>query len=80
MGSLSAGQEEEAQDCVYPNTVPASTTHGLVAHASRTAVYLLVGTASHGSVFVYMGNRKTVSVTVTRKTDGKTWVTQVTVR
>jgi hypothetical protein len=80
MGSLSAGQESQALDCVYPNTVPASTTHGLVAHASRTAVYLPDATASHGNVFVYVGNGKTVSVTVTRQADGKTWVTQVTVR
>jgi hypothetical protein len=79
MGALSAGDEKQAVECVFPNTVPASTTHSLVAHVHGTAAYLPQG-ADGPTVFGYVGNGKTVRVTVSRKADGKTWVTMVQVR
>lgn len=79
MGSLSAGQAQQALACVYPETVPSATTLALVAHASGTAVYLPDPAASKGNTFVYNGNGKTIGVTVTKESDGNNWVTDVQV-
>jgi hypothetical protein len=80
MGALSAGDEKQALDCVLPHTVPLATTRALVAHEHATAVYLPEQGVDGPTVFGYVGNGKTVRVTVTRESDGKTWVTRVVVR
>jgi hypothetical protein len=81
MGALSAGNEKEALDCVFPRTVPLATTESLLAKVKNTAVYLPKrGGADGPSNFDYVGNGKTITVTVTRQADHKTWVTKVAVR
>jgi hypothetical protein len=80
MGALSAGDEKQALACVLPHTVPLATTRGLVAHQHATAVYLPQQGLDGPTVFGYAGNGRTVRVTVTRESDGKTWVTRVVVR
>jgi hypothetical protein len=79
LGALSAGQESQALACVLPGTVPAATTHSLLATEKGTAVYLPRAGADGPTVFGYTGNGKSVDVTVTREADGKTWVTGVSV-
>lgn len=81
MGALSADNEKEALDCVFPRTVPLATTASLLAKVKNTAVYLpKQGGADGPTNFDYVGNGKTITVTVTRQADHKTWVTKVAVR
>ncbi|MGI8665295.1 MAG: hypothetical protein ACR2N4_04595 [Jatrophihabitans sp.] len=81
MGALSAGNENEALACVLPHSVPAATTHSLLAQVRDTAVYLpRAGGADGPTRFDYTGNSKAITVTVTRQADGKNWVTAVAVR
>ncbi len=81
LGALSAGNEKEALDCVLPHSVPLATTESLLAKVKNTAVYLpKQGGADGPTNFDYVGNGKTITVTVTRQADHKTWVTKVAVR
>lgn len=80
MGALSAGNEKQAAACVLPGTVPAATTHSLVATVKGTAVYQPRDGVDGPTVFGYRGNGKSIDVTVTRQRDGKFWVSKVSVR
>lgn len=79
MGSLSAGDEKQANACVLPGAVPAETTRSLLATTKGTAVYLPRDGVDGPTVFGYRGNGRSVDVTVTKEPDGKFWITKVTV-
>jgi hypothetical protein len=80
MGALSAGQESEALQCIAPSARLRTVTHSLVAHVAGTAVYLPGPDSGNPQLFRYVGNGKHVTVTVTRRPDGTTWVSNVVVQ
>jgi len=63
-----------------PDTVPAALTRSLLAKTASTAVYLPRDGVDGPAVFGYRGNSKLIDVTVTKRPDGRFWVTKVAVR
>ncbi len=80
MGALSAGNLTQATACVLPRTVPATVTRSLLATSGTTAVYLPRDGVDGPSVFGYRGAGKLVDVTVSKSSDGRFWITRVSVR
>jgi len=67
------GSADRAQACVYQGSVPVSVTKQVVVQ------YLIYDHGVGGGPFVYKDEKdgSTVTVTVTRESDGKFWVTDV---
>jgi hypothetical protein len=79
LGALSAGDLKQATACVLPHTVPAAVTRGLLASGGRAAAYLPRDGVDGPTVFGYRGNGKLIDVTVSKESDGRFWITAVSV-